>query len=104
MARKTVKKSEAEFPRKNVQVAQGKTERETWRNLAGVATAPEFAAHRVISAAEGNSGVNEQIDVPELLSVLREQAEGLSRGNLQQAEAMLMNQSTALQSLFARLT
>lgn len=104
MGQKTEKKSMTEFPRKNVQVVQGKTEQETWRNLAQVVTAPEFAAHRIISASEGGSGLNEQIDVPELLSVLREQAVGLNAGNMKQAEAMLMNQSTALQSLFARLT
>ena len=35
---------------------------------------------------------------------LREQGEAVNAGNLTQAEAMLINQATALQSLFARLT
>jgi hypothetical protein len=34
---------------------------------------------------------------------LRDQASAVNRGDLSQAEAMLMNQATALQSLFARL-
>ena len=104
MTQKTEKKSKTEFPRKNVQVEQGKTEQETWRNLAEVAIAPEFSAHRVISASEGDSGLNNQIDVPELLSVLRERAESASVGDIKHTEAMLINQAVALQSLFARLT
>jgi hypothetical protein len=104
MASNSAKKSKNEYPRKNVQVVQGKTEQETWRNLAGMAIAPEFAAHRVISASEDGSGLNNQIDVPELLSVLRERAENTSVGDHEHTEAMLINQSIALQSLFARLT
>jgi hypothetical protein len=46
----------------------------------------------------------EQIDVPALMDHLREQAAAANRGDLSQAEAMLMNQAAALQSLFVRLT
>jgi hypothetical protein len=38
-----------------------------------------------------------------LLEALREQAKAANAGNLEQAEAMLMNQAMALQSLFVRL-
>ena len=37
------------------------------------------------------------------MATLREQGEAVNAGNLAQAEAMLMNQATALQTLFARL-
>ena len=37
------------------------------------------------------------------MAELRRQAEAANRGDLKNAEAMLMNQATALQSLFARL-
>lgn len=107
MAGKSRKKAKAEaeaFPRKAVPVHAGKTEEETCRNHAGVTTSPELAAHRVIRAAEHNSGLGEHIDVPTMLETLREQVKAVHGGDLKQAEAMLMNQATALQSLFARLT
>jgi len=107
MAGKTRKKAKPEtetFPRKAVPVHVGNTEEETCRNHAGVTTSPELAAHRVIHAAEHNSGLGEHIDVPTMLATLREQANAVNVGDLKQAEAMLMNQATALQSLFARLT
>ena len=107
MAGKTRKKAKPEtetFPRKTVPVHAGKTEEETCRNYAGVTTSPELAAHRVIHAAEHNSVLGEHIDVPTMLATLKEQAKAVNDGDLKQAEAMLMNQATALQSLFARLT
>lgn len=98
-------KQEAEaLPRKAVPVHVGKTEKETCRNHAGVTTSPELAAHRVIHAVEHNSGLGEYIDVPTMLATLREQAKAVNDGDFKRAESMLMNQATALQSLFARLT
>lgn len=98
-------KHEAEvFPRKAVPVNAGETEEETFRNHAGVTTSPELAAHRVIHAAEHNSGLGEHIDVPTMLTTLREQSKLVNDGDLKRAESMLINQATALQSLFARLT
>ena len=107
MAGKSRNKAKPEaktFPRKAVPVHVGKSEEETCRNHAGVMTSPELAAHRVIHAAEHNSGLGEHIDVPTMLATLREQANAVNDGDLKQTEAMLMNQATALQSLFARLT
>jgi len=67
-------------------------------------TGGPFAALRVIAAAEhGKGGGGHDIDLPGLLVTLREQGEAVNAGNLAQAEAMLMNQATALQSLFSRL-
>lgn len=102
---KQVAKPQAEeYPRKAVQCEDGKTGEERGRQYAKLTTSPELAAFRVINGVEQNSGIEKQIDVPTLMEALREQAKGVNRGNLAQAEAMLMNQATALQSLFARLT
>lgn len=65
---------------------------------------PELAALRVIRAAEGDQGFGADLDMPSLLDRLRTQASAVNSGEMQQVEAMLMNQATALQSLFARLT
>ena len=64
---------------------------------------PELAALRVIRGAEQKGGNWDSIDVPTLMEQLRVQAAEVNRGDLEQAEAMLMNQAAALQSLFARL-
>lgn len=90
-------------PRKEVVVAPGKTDDETKRNVAAIIVAPEVAAYRVVNAVEGKSGIAERMDTPAMCAVLREQAKAVNRGELAHAEAMLMNQATALQSLFARL-
>ena len=90
-------------PCKAVPLHVGKTEEETERNLAALLTSPDLAAHRVVSSAEAKSGLGELIDVPHLMAELRRQAEAVSRGDMTTPEAMLMNQATALQSLFARL-
>lgn len=90
-------------PCKSVPVGKGATEKETNSNFARLATSPELAAYRAINGAENKSGIGEHIDVPTLLDELRKQAAAVNRGDLKQAEAMLMNQATALQSLFSRL-
>lgn len=100
---KKIPKPSKNYPRKTVPVYEGKTDQEFGRNYAAMLTAPELAAYRVINGAEYKSGLGDQIDVPTLLEQLRDSAAAVNRGSLAQAEAMLMNQSTALQSLFARL-
>ncbi len=92
------------FPRREVPVSKGETEEQTCRNHANVTTSSELAAHRVINAAERTSGMGQHIDTPTMLETLREQANAFNKGDLKQAEAMLVNQATALQTLFARLT
>ncbi|MBK9161250.1 MAG: hypothetical protein IPM27_06755 [Nitrosomonadales bacterium] len=88
---------------KSVPVIKGATENETNRNFARLATSPELAAYRAINGVENKSGIGEHIDVPTLLDELRGQAAAVNRGELNHVEAMLMNQATALQSLFSRL-
>ncbi|MGB8884883.1 MAG: hypothetical protein WCC44_13525 [Azonexus sp.] len=63
---------------------------------------PEMVALRVVSAGESKVFFDE-IDNPGMLAHLREQATAINSGDMKQAEAMLMNQATALQSLFAKL-
>ncbi len=63
----------------------------------------ELAALRVVRASEKSGGYDADLDLPGLLATLREQGEAVNAGNLAQAEAMLMNQATALQTVFARL-
>jgi len=108
MARKSKQPSKPvveQYPRKAVPVKSdsAETEEETYRNLAVVTTSPELAAYRVIQHAEQDTVIGKEIDVPILLETLRDQAAAVNRGDMTQAEAMLMNQATALQSLFARL-
>ena len=93
------------FPRKAVQlqIAKKDSEAVVARKHAALLTSPEFAAFRTMKACESKA-FGEQIDVPSLMEHLREQAVAVNRGDLSQAEAMLMNQAAALQSLFVRLT
>ena len=57
---------------------------------------------RVLRMTE-QPGVLDKMDLPALIRLLREQAQVVNGGNLEQAEGMLINQAVALQSLFARL-
>lgn len=103
--KKTTTPETKKFPRKNVQllVNKGDSEEVAARKRAALVISPELAACRVINGAEKKSGIGDDIDVPLLMEQLRNSAVVVNRGDLTQAEAMLMNQATALQSLFARL-
>ncbi|ANP44467.1 hypothetical protein [Candidatus Viadribacter manganicus] len=81
----------------------GATPAEQARQIASDLTAPEASATRVIVAAEGKSVAGEWLDVPGTLAELRRVATNTTAGDLSHAEAMLMNQAQALQSLFTRL-
>jgi hypothetical protein len=95
-----------QFPRKAVQLKVTKEESEEGvaAKFATLFTSPALAACRVISAGEARTSIGEQVDIPCLLAQLEEQGLAVNRGDMSKAEAMLMNQATALQSLFARLT
>ena len=82
------------------------TKEDQAREYARMMVSPELAAYRVLSSADSKGsmvGMWGGIDVPSLTDELRDQAAAVNRGELNHAEAMLMNQATALQSLFARL-
>jgi len=74
----------------------------TAKNYATLVISPELAAYRVIAGAE-HASMTDTVDVPTLVQTLREQGAAANRNDLSQAEAMLMNQATALQTLFARM-
>ena len=101
--KKSAKPEAVEYPRKAIPINAGKTKEETSRNFAELLTSPELAAFRVIDRAEQKSGLEANIDVPTLLGTLRAQAAAVNLGDLAKVDAMLMNQATALQSLFCRL-
>jgi hypothetical protein len=75
----------------------------TARSTARLASISTVAATRVIAAAEGKAGMGELLDIPALIKLMREQATAVQGGNLAEAEAMLINQATALQAIFVRL-
>lgn len=93
------------YPRKAIPLVciNGDSEEVMAGKHAALVTSPELAAFRAINAVEAK-GLGAQIDTPALLEQLREQSALVNRGDMKQAEAMLINQATALQSLFARLT
>jgi len=72
---------------------------------AKAAISPALDAWRVIISTDyRQTGALNGVDTPFIMDVLQDQAAALSRGDMSHVEAMLMNQATALQSLFARLT
>ena len=103
------RKSDSEpLARKTVELTlmTGQTKEDQAREYARMMVSPELAAYRVLSSADSKGsmvGMWGGIDVPSLTDVLRDQAAAVNRGELNHVEAMLMNQATALQSLFARL-
>lgn len=98
------KKPEAEqFPRKVIPCQSGPTADEKGRSYAKLITSPELAAHRIVSMMQPKN-LAQEIDFPTMLATLRDQAAAVQGGDMAQAEAMLMNQSSALQALFVRLS
>ena len=97
LARKTVELTLREDQTKEDQAGE----------YARMMVSPELAAYRVLSSADSMGSMVKMwggIDVPSLTDELRDQAAAVNRGELNHVEAMLMNQATALQSLYARLT
>jgi hypothetical protein len=86
-----------------VPLLKGATHDEMGRRVATAVTAPEMAAYRVLNSLNPKDALAEVTDVPTLLATLRDQAAAVNAGDLARCEAMLANQATALQSLFARL-
>lgn len=88
--------------RKAIRLPPG-SEFELRQNTAKLLSSPEFAAARAMNATEGTRGIGAQLDTMALLHCLKEQAAAVNAGDLSTVEAMLVNQATALQSLFANL-
>jgi hypothetical protein len=101
-------KQDAPLAQKTVELTlrADQTKEDQAREYARLMVSPELAAYRVLSSADSKGSMVKMwggIDVPSLTDVLRDQAAAVNRGELNHIEAMLMNQATALQSLFARL-
>lgn len=89
--------------RKEVLSFNGDTPEESALNFANLMISPELASYRVITNRE-RLDLMDQLDVSALIDALRHQTQAVQTGDLRAAEAMLMNQATALQSLFVKLT
>lgn len=89
--------------RKTVPCVNGATSEETALNFANLMISPEMGSFRVITNRERRELID-QLDTPALIEALRQQTQAVHKGDLRAAEAMLMNQATALQSLFVKLT
>ena len=91
------------FPRKAIPCVSGPSDDEKGRSYANVITSPELAAYRVIAMMQAKN-VADEIDAPTMLTTLRDQAAAVQGGDLAHVEAMLINQASALQALFVRLS
>lgn len=91
------------FPRKGITCVSGPSADEKGRVYANLITSPELAAYRVIGMMQPKN-LADEIDTPTMLATLRDQAAAVQRGDLANAEAMLINQASALQALFVRLS
>lgn len=108
MATKPKKADSKQLARKAVtmQLREGMTEEDKAHDYARLMVSPEISAFGVLNSVDSTGvlrGMWENLDVPSLVDELRDQAAAVNRGDLKHAEAMLMNQATVLQSLFARL-
>ena len=93
----------APLSRKQVPCSIGETDEATALNYAKLIISPEMASFRVITNREREELI-EPLDTPTLIDALRAQTQAVHQGDMKVAEAMLMNQATALQSLFVKLT
>lgn len=102
--KKTAQPEQQRLARKAIEVRGGKTSADTARNTVATAIAPETAAARILQTAESGGPFANSLDTPSMMAELKAQAAAVNGGDLSHAEAMLMNQATALQTLFMRLT
>lgn len=101
-------KQDTTLQRKGVRmtVEKGQSEESQAREYARIMVSPELAALRVLRGTDSKGDtVNlwNGLDEPSLIDELRAQAEAVNRGEMSRVEAMLMNQASGLQNLFARL-
>lgn len=101
-------KQDAMLQRKGLITVVGKdqTKEEQAREYARTMVSPELAAFRVLRGSDSKGdtcNLWDKLDEPSLTDELRAQAEAVNRGEMDRVEAMLINQATGLQNLFARL-
>lgn len=91
------------YPRKTIPCISAGGDDEKGRSYGSLLTSPELAAYRVIAIMQPKT-LADGVDAPGMLDTLRDQAAAVQRGELAHAEAMLINQASALQALFVRLS
>ena len=91
------------FPRKAIACESGPSDDEKGRAYASLINSPELAAHRIVGMMQPKV-LADEIDTPTMLATLRDQAAAVQGGDLAHAEAMLINQASALQAVFVRLS
>ena len=89
---------------KSVTIVKGRTDDETAERIAKLAVSPEMSSQRVVAASEREQGLDQHLDIPRLMAVLKAESERLSEGKSDDIGPILANQALALQSLFSRLT
>lgn len=102
-AKKPVEMNTEQFPRKAIPCQSGPSDDEKGRAYANLINSPELAASRVIAMMQPKN-LADGIDTPTMLATLRDQAAAVQGGDLAHTEAMLINQASALQALFVRLS
>jgi hypothetical protein len=101
--RKTAKGAPETFPRKTIPAISGTSDDERGRSFARAVMSPELAAYRLIGMMQAEN-IKDGIDAPTMLATLRDQAAAAQNGDTALSEAMLINQASALQAMFVRLT
>jgi hypothetical protein len=84
-------------------VSKQDTPEEQARSLAKFGLSPAVAACRIVKVLDGD-GLLAKSDVSNFVKVLKEHGDAVKSGDMSLVEDMLINQATALQSLFARMT
>lgn len=100
---KTPEAGPESFPRKMIPAISGATDDERGRSFARMVTSPELAAYRLIGMMQAEN-IKDGIDAPTMLATLRDQAVAVQNGETALPEAMLINQASALQAMFVRLS
>jgi len=83
---------------KSVTIVKGRTDDETAERIAKLAVSPEMSSQRVVAASEREQGLDQHLDIPRLMAVLKAESERLSEGKSGDVGPILANQALALQS------
>lgn len=102
-AKKSAEKEAESFPRKGLVCESGPSFDEQGRSFAELITSPELVSYLIVGKMQPKHYADE-LDSPTLMATLKDHSAAVRRGELDRAEAMLMNQATALQATYVRLT
>jgi hypothetical protein len=85
------------------EVSKKYTPKEQSLKLAMLGMSPAVSAGRIVKVLDGD-GLLAKLEVSNFIDALQEQGQTIKSGDMFIVEDMLINQATALQSLFARMT